>query len=70
MIFVKDEGIIIRSMQEADILFFTNAFIQLGWSDRSQRLRQYFNQQNDLKRIVLVAQNDLNLYFIKQLQED
>lgn len=60
MIFVKDNSIIIRSMEESDILYFTNAFIQLGWSDRSQRLRQYFNQQNDLERIVLVAQNSQN----------
>jgi len=43
-------------MIEEDIDFFNNEFLNLGWGDRSESLRLYYNEQDADKRNVLVAE--------------
>jgi len=56
MIYYQENDLRIRSMIETDIVFFADAFLQLGWDDRQATLAQYFAEQNNAARIVLVAE--------------
>lgn len=58
MIYYDDGHICIRKMKETDIDDFTQAFINQGWENRKEVLASYYTEQNDLKRIVLVADFD------------
>jgi len=52
----EDDDIIIRSMWESDIDYFTNEFIKLGWGNRKDTLLLYFREQCSFERDVLVAE--------------
>ena len=56
MIHYEDANLKIRSMIESDINYFANAFIKLGWDDRSETLCLYLKEQEASKRDVLVAE--------------
>ena len=52
------ECIIIRSMMEYDIEGISQAFIHQGWPGREDILASYFQDQENGKRDVLVAESD------------
>ena len=52
------EGVIIRRMIKADIEHISQAFIHQGWPGREDILTSYFQDQENGKRDVLVAESD------------
>ena len=52
------EGVIIRRMIKADIEHISQAFIHQGWPGREDILASYFQDQENGKRDVLVAESD------------
>ena len=52
------ECIIIRSMMEYDIEGISQAFIHQGWPGREDILASYFQDQENGKRDVLVAESE------------
>ena len=56
MVHFEGNNILIRTMKESDVDYFTNEFIKLNWGDRRESLLLYYNEQNFLMRDVLVAE--------------
>ena len=60
MNYYEFDGLCVRSMIEADIDDFYNAFVMQGWGKHAYRSRfeNYFKQQNEDKRMVFVAEKN------------
>ena len=58
MIYYEDSNIIIRTMKESDIDYFSSEFIKLGWGDRKDTFILYYREQELLERDVLVAEHN------------
>ena len=58
VIIYEGNDILIRTMKETDIDFFTEKFLDLGWGDRKESLSLYFTEQENNVRDVLVAVHD------------
>ena len=54
----ENSNIIIRTMKESDIDYFSDEFIKLGWGDRRDTLSSYYREQGLFERDVLVAEYD------------
>jgi len=54
----ENSNIIIRTMKELDIDYFSDEFIKLGWGDRKDTLSLYYREQELLERDALVAEYD------------
>ena len=52
----ENNDISVRTMQESDIDYFSDAFAKLGWSCRKDTLTLYFREQNASERDVLIAE--------------
>ncbi|MDG5472282.1 GNAT family N-acetyltransferase [Jeotgalibacillus sp. ET6] len=58
MIYFQEDDLLIRPMIERDIQQFVSAFSQQGWHKPVELYEDYYQQQNDHKITVLVAEID------------
>lgn len=61
MIYYNGENLIIRSMLESDIEEFVKGFLEQGWHKSQELFSNYYNEQENRKKLVIVAEVDGNV---------
>jgi hypothetical protein len=61
MIYYNNDNLIIRSMMKSDIEKFVDGFTEQGWHKSYELFDEYYNQQENNEKLVIVAEIDGNV---------
>lgn len=56
MIYYNNDNLIIRSMMKGDIEELTNGFTEQGWNKPKEQFMNYYSQQENKEKLVIVAE--------------
>src|SRR5690554_3714512 len=56
MIYYNDDNLVIRSMVKSDIEELVNGFLEQGWDKPYELFVDYYNQQENNERTVIIAE--------------
>lgn len=56
MVYYENETLTIRSMVKSDIEKLVNGFIEQGWHKPYEQFNEYYNQQENNEKLVIIAE--------------